>query len=187
MAERPDGDPRRASDGRFGRGRAELGAALRALLGASAPEPLADADRAASVAAEARAAQRDAADHPWAVVRHDWATDDRESVAAVVHAISALVGARPAWLVVPGREPQVVGVASDAVLDNPLGFAALAEDGELMVVDQLLPAGLWLGRHPHPTAAQATTGWGLEAWGTEPWLSAATRALRERRAHPTRE
>jgi hypothetical protein len=27
-------------------------------------------------------------------------------------------------------------------------------------------------------------GWELEVWGTEPWLSAATRAIRERRDEP---
>jgi hypothetical protein len=66
-----------------------------------------------------------------------------------------------------------VAVESDAVLDNPLGFAALA-GGELVLLDQEVPAGIWLGG-----PAAGTGGWELEVWGAEPWLSAATRALRE--------
>jgi hypothetical protein len=181
----PSDDPadaaRQASDRRFLRGRAELAVALRSLLGArDAPEPLADADRAASVAAEARAGHRASAEHAWALVRHEWREGGRAGAAAVLQAVGALAGPRPVWLVVPGREPQAVAVDSDRVLDNPLGFAALAEGGELVLLDRQLPAGVWLARHPGgPGAPDA---WEVEVWGAEPWLSAATRALREWRA-----
>jgi hypothetical protein len=99
-------------------------------------------------------------------------------VSAVLHRAAALLGARACWWIVPGREPQAVPLAADAVLDNPFGFAALAEGAELVLLDRELPAGLWLGP---PTEAGAP-GWELEAWGSEPWLSAATRAVREWRA-----
>jgi hypothetical protein len=68
-------------------------------------------------------------------------------------------------------------VDSEAVLDNPVGFAAAA-DHELRLLDQELPAGLLLDRRSHvhgPDVVRYT--WELEVWG-EPWLSAATRALR---------
>lgn len=180
--ERSDDLTRRASDGRFRRRRAELAAALQALLGArAAVEPLADADRAAALAAEARAGHRAAEAHAWALVGHVWESDDRAAVATVLHRTAALLGARPSWLIVPGREPQAVALSSDAVLDNPLGFAALADDYELVLLDQQLPAGLWLARR---TPGASHHAWELEVWGTEPWLSAATRALREWRATP---
>lgn|GEM_PF-5176856 len=184
MTERSDDLTRRASDDRFRRGREALAAALRALLGAGAPAPLSDADRAAALAAEARAAHRAAADRPWALVRHEWAADDREAVSAVVQAVGALVATRPAWLIVPGREPQAAAVTVDVVLDNPLGFAALAEDYELVLSDAALPAGLWLGRHAHAPPPPPRYTWELEVWGAEPWLSAATRALRGWRTDP---
>ncbi|HZF68211.1 MAG TPA: hypothetical protein VEZ47_09245, partial [Gemmatirosa sp.] len=128
---------------------------------------------------EARAGHRAAEAHAWAVVRHAWPGDDRGGVSELLHAVSALLAARPCWWIVPGREPQAVPLASDAVLDNPFGFAALAEGHELVLLDAELPAGLWLGHPPHDAAGD---GWAVEVWGTEPWLSAATRALREWRA-----
>jgi len=185
VTDRPEDSTRRASDNRFRRDREALGTALRSLLGNGAPLPLADADRAAALAAEARAAHRAASEHSWALVQHAWATDDREGVSAVAHALGARIGARPAWLVVPGREPQAVAVAGDAVLDNPLGFAALSEDHELVLLDAALPAGLWLGRQTDVGPPPTRHGWELEVWGTEPWLSAATWALRQGRTDPT--
>ena len=171
MSDEEDASPLRGSDARFQRRRAELALELRALLGPrAAAEPMADADRAATIAADVGAAHREARPHPWAMVRHAWSSSERVAVVALLHAVSASVGARAAWLVVPGREPQVVSIASDAVLDNPLGFAAIA-GGELVLADQAVPAGLWL----HATH----DGWDLEAWGAEPWLSATTRAIRE--------
>ena len=180
MNERPDEIARRASDNRFRRGQEALREALAALLGARyTADILDDADRAAAIAAEARTVHRAAEEHDWTLVRHEWPSDDRTSVVAVLHAVSAHVGTRPLWLVIPDREPQVVGLTSDVVLDNPLGFAAIA-GFELVLLDRELPAGLWLGRHSYIRPSEATTYmWELEAWGGEPWLSAATRALRE--------
>ena len=179
--DQPGGNPRRASDRRFARQRADLTAALRGLLGVrEAVLPLSDADRAAALAAEARTAQRQGASHDWAMVRHRWPDRERAALADVLHALSALLGARASWLIVPGREPQAVALSSDDVLDNPFGFAALAGDPELVLLDRQLPAGLWLG----PPANRADDGWELEVWGSEPWLSAATRAIREQRDGP---
>jgi hypothetical protein len=186
MTHRSDDSPRAASDRRFHEQQSEIATALRALLGARCcPEPIADPDRAAALAVEARATHRDAEPNSWAVARRQWTCEHRERehrehMVGLLHAISARLGSRPTWLVLPGREPQVVPVPSDAVMDNPLGFAALA-GFELLLSDQAVPAGLWLMRHTHgasgASGADAVT-WELEVWG-EPWLSATTRALRE--------
>jgi hypothetical protein len=188
MADRPDdqphADPRHASDRRFAQRRAELTAALRGLLGTrEAVRPVPDADRAAALAAEALTAHRQVASHDWAIVRHRWPAGQRAAAADVLHALSALLGARASWLIVPGREPHAVALSSDVVLDNPFGFAALSAEPELVLLDQQLPAGLWLGPPTNP----ADDGWELEVWGSEPWLSAATRAVRERRDGPPAE
>lgn len=180
---RPPEGPRRASDDRFRRGRAALTEALRALCGpAHAPLPLDDADRAAALAAEARAAHREASAQPWAVVRQAWAAGAPDGVSAVLHGVAATVGARPGWLIVPGREPLAVPLLAEMVLDNPFGFAALAEGHELLLLDAELPAGVWLARETSDDRSPAAHAWALEVWGTEPWLSAATRALRAWRA-----
>ena len=180
MTDRYDEIVRRASDNRFRRGREELAVHLARLLGAErAVEPLADADRAAAIAAEARAGHRAPEQRSRAIVRQEWPTDDRVAVVAFVHSISGHLGGRPVWLVVPGREPQVAAVTSDAVLDNPLGFAALA-GFELVLFDRAVLAGLWVGRHGHHYGPDVTRySWEAEVWGAEPWLSAATRALAE--------
>jgi hypothetical protein len=180
VTDRSDDITRRASDNRFRRDREALNEALAGLLGARlAIEALSDADRAAAIAAEATAGHRAAEDHGWALVRHASPTDDRAALVALLHAIERRLESRAVWLVVPGREPQVVPLTSDVVLDNPLGFAALA-DFELVLLDQQVPAGLWVGRHVHDAGAGAVAhSWELEVWGAEPWLSAATRALRE--------
>jgi hypothetical protein len=180
-----DDDPRRASDARFARQRAELTAALRGLLGArEAVVPLPEADRAAALAAEARRAHGEGASHEWAIVRHRWPAGDRARVAAVLHGLSELLGRRASWLIVPGREPQAVALSSDVVLDNPFGFATLGGAPELVLLDGQLPAGLWLGPPVSGVSDPTGDGWELEVWGTEPWLSAATRAIRERRDEP---
>jgi len=167
---------RNASNRRFHRDRRELIAAIRGLLGPrSRTEPLADADRAAALAAEARASHREAEPSSWALVRHEWGLDEREGVVNLLHAFGELLGPRSVWLILPGREPQAVGLPIDAVLDNPLGFAALS-DFEMVLLDQSVPAGLRLLRHSYPISPE----WELEVWG-EPWLSAATRAIREQR------
>lgn len=187
MSDPSDDLPLRASDDRFRRGRAELSEALVALLGPrGAPLPLADADRAAALAAEARGAYRDAEAYAWAVVRAELRADDRRAIADLLQAVGAAVGGRPVWLVVPGREPQVVPLAADLVLDNPLGFAALG-DHEFTLLDQAVPGGLTVTRHAHVLGAAHAYAWEVEAWGAEPWLSAATRALRERRQRETEE
>lgn len=178
MTHRPDDSARAASDRRFHHQRSEIATALHTLLGARCcPEPLADPDRAAALAVEARATHRDAEPNSWAVARRQWTCEQREHLVGLLHAINARLGSRPTWLVVPGREPQVVPVPSDAVLDNPLGFAALA-GFELLLSDQAVPAGLWLMRHAHDASSSDAVTWELEVWG-EPWLSATTRALRE--------
>jgi hypothetical protein len=171
-----DDDPLRASDRRFRHRRAELVDQLRTLLGPhGAVEPIDDANRAAALAAETEAGHRAAREHGWAVVRHAWPVEERGAAAALVQAVSALIGARAVWLVLPGRDPQAVPLDAEEVLDNPFGFAQLARE-ELVLLDRELPAGLWL---VGPGAG--ADGWQLEVWGTEPWLSAATRALREQR------
>ena len=177
----PDERMRHASDRRFHRRRAELVEALGALLGPrNATEPLKDADRAAALAAEARASHREAEPHGWALVRHEWPGDERERVVRLLHALSARLGSRELWIILPGREPQAVSLVSDAVLDNPLGFAALSEF-EMLLLDHSVPAGLWLHRRGLSTDGFA---WELEVWG-EPWLSAITRAIRETRDEAT--
>jgi hypothetical protein len=51
---------------------------------------------------------------------------------------------------------------------------------ELVVADREVPAGLWLGRHIDAVGPEGVRhSWELEVWGAEPWLSAATRAVRE--------
>lgn len=174
-------DARRASDARFRARRAELSDALAALLGPhDASAPVADADHAAALAAEARAAYRAAEQEGWALVRHEWPREAVGAVVALLHAVNERVEARPVWLVVPGREPQAISLPSDAVLDNPMGFAALA-DFELVLLDHGVPGGITLTGHAH-VLGSATDAWELEAWGAEPWLSAVTRAVRDERA-----
>jgi hypothetical protein len=173
-------DPRRASDARFRARRVELADGLRALLGPhDAASPVDDADRAATIAVEASAAHREARDHGWAVVGAKWPAEGRGDVVSLLHVVSALLGPRDVWLVVPGREPQAVALGAEVVLDNPLGFASLA-GGELTLLDREVPGGLWLAG-PAAGAHGVADAWQLEVWGAEPWLSAATRAVRDGR------
>ena len=177
MTGSPEDSARRASDRRFEARRREIIEAIRALLGPrGSAEPLRDADRAAALAAEARASHREAEPHPWAIVRREWQEDDRTAVVRLLHALRELLGPRSVWLILPGREPQAVALSTDAVLDNPLGFAALS-GFEMILLDQDVPAGLWLLR----LSRASGPAWELEVWG-EPWLSAATRAIREERS-----
>ena len=173
-------DPRRASDARFRARRAELADGLRTLLGPhDVAAPLDDADRAIAIAVEAGAAHREARDHGWAVVGAAWPAEGRGQVVSLLHAVSRLVGPRDVWLVLPGREPQAVALGAELVLDNPPGFASLA-GGELTLLDREVPGGLWLAG-PAAGAHGVADEWQLEVWGAEPWLSAATRAVREGR------
>jgi hypothetical protein len=185
MSDRSEDIARRASDNRFRRRREALVEALGALLGPRlAPEPLANSDCAATLAAEVRTAYRGAEEQAWGVVRGEWSSDDRGAVVDVLHAFAAALGPRSVWLVIPDREPQVVPLESDVALDNPLGFVALA-DHELTLFDQPLRAGLTLTRHSHFRGhARMSYSWEVEAWGSEPWLSTLTGALRQVRGEP---
>jgi hypothetical protein len=53
---------------------------------------------------------------------------------------------------------------TEAVLDDPLGFAALA-GGELVLLDQSVPAGLWLLGPPPELPAGRADLWELDVWG----------------------
>jgi hypothetical protein len=180
MKKRPDEVTRREAAERFRARRAELTEALTALLGRrEAVAPVDDLAAAAAVEREFMASCRDAEPHEWAMVRHGWPEDDPTACAETLHALARNLGARPAWLVVPGHPAQAVALPSDAVLDNPFGFAALTERyaPELRLLDREVAAGLSLARRAHHMGTIAVYGWALEVWG-EPWLSAATRALR---------
>ncbi|HKG93040.1 MAG TPA: hypothetical protein VKA84_14145 [Gemmatimonadaceae bacterium] len=167
-----------AAEQRFRTRRVEFAGALRQLLGArAAPEPLADRASAAALAAELAATLEAAEQHDWGVVSREWSAADAEAMAEVMHRLSGNLGARAVWLLTADPEPQGAPLGSDAALDNPLGFAA-AGGHELRLLDRELPAGLWLVRHSHHYGPSTIRyRWALEVWG-EPWLSAATRALR---------
>ena len=162
---------------RFRHEQAGLAAALEGLLGkASGTLEFVTLDRADALAAEYQLSHRSAADLS-ATVEASWPQDEIERAVNFIHALIEHVGARPAWLIVKLTEPQAVPLTSEVVLDNPLGFASLA-DTELRLLDQELPAGVWFVRHAHqygPLLADYT--WELIVWG-EPWASAATRVLR---------
>ena len=162
---------------RFRQEQSGLAAALEALLGAACDTlefmPL---DRADALAAEYQLSRRSAADVN-TTVEAAWPQDEIERVVNHIHVLIEHVGTRPAWLIVQLTEPQAVGLASEVVLDNPLGFAALA-DNEVRLLDHELPAGLNLMRISHNYGPLLTDyTWELTVWG-EPWASAATRALR---------
>ena len=170
MTAREDASPR------FHARRAALADGLARLLGPRAQPPLADAATAAAAAAELAASRRDAEPHDWALLRHAWPAGAARECVEALHRLARNVGARAVWLVdeAPGAPPLAAALDSDAVLDNPLGFAALADgDGDeaaLRLLDRDVAAGLALAR-------DGTREWTLEVWG-EPWLSATTRALR---------
>ena len=152
-------------------GRAALADALAGLLGPRAALSVADVRTAAEVETELLASHDAAEPDEWALVRRAWPVDAVQECVDTLHRIGRNVGTRDVWLSVPGRTPRAVAVESDAVLDNPIGFAGLAEAGrsELRLLDRDVAAGLRLVRGP--------SGWQLAVWG-EPWLSATTRALR---------
>ena len=163
---------------RFGLQRAEFAADLRRLLGAGAAlEPLGDRGRAAALSAELAASLRAAEQYDWGVVTREWAGVEADAMTETLHRLAGNLGARAVWMLTSHEEPQAVELASDAVLDNPLGFAA-AGVGALRLLDRELPAGLWLVRRSHHYGPSTIRHrWELDVWG-EPWLSAATRALR---------
>ena len=176
--DRSDEIARRAGAQRFRLRRAAIAADLTRLLGPSAPrEPLAEAGEASAVAAEFDRAYATTEARAWARVARWWEDAQADDLADTVHRLANNLGAREVWLLIPGPDPQVVPITSDAPLDNPLGFAALG-DHELRLLDRHVPAGLWLLRHAYHDPAATSYRWELEVWGTEPWLSAATRAFR---------
>ena len=162
---------------RFGRRRDELADWLRALLGPHAlAAPVREVGQAAALHAEYRACERAAEGQDWARARASWALGDNDEAIDTLHRLSNNLGPRPSWLIVPEREPQACLLMSDIVLDNPLGFALLAEH-ELALMDQSVPAGLSFLRYGPNGDEDAEYEWELVVWG-EPWLSATTRALR---------
>jgi hypothetical protein len=146
----------------------------------SAVTLLEDAAGAAAMEAEFLASHRAAEGQDWACVAQEWPDAEVVALADTVHRLARNLRPRSVWLLLASHEghaPQAAVVDSDAVLDNPLGFAALG-DHEVRLLDREVPAGLWLARHSYhhgPTDVRHT--WELEVWG-EPWLSATTRALR---------
>ena len=164
------------------RERTSLAVDLPRLLGRAAPEPMGAAARAAALAAEWHASRAAALPDEWAIVARMWESADEVAMVDTLHRLSRNVAAasggagRPTWILWTESEAHAAALASDAVLDNPLGFAAMA-DGELRLLDQAVPGGLWLRRHGRLHDDGVTFTWELEVWG-EPWLSATTRAFR---------
>ena len=158
------------------RERAALAADLVRLLGRDAPAPLDDPRRAAALEREFRASHDDALPDEWALVGRVWEATEEQALVDTLHRLARNVGARDAWMLWPESGPHAAALASDLVLDNPLGFAAMA-DGELRLLDQAVPGGLWLRRLVREEEGGVVFSWELEVWG-EPWLSAATRAFR---------
>ena len=129
---------------------------LRSLLGAHAIiVPVEDVAAAASLYAEYRAGERDAEGRDWALVRHAWPLEDVDEAVEALHRLSNNLGSRDVWLILPDREPQACALTADMVLDNPLGFAALARN-ELALMDRAVPAGLSFQRYDLSTEDGAT-------------------------------
>lgn len=168
----------RARADAFRHEQAGLAAALRGLLGQAADSlTFLDLEGAGALSAELLASHRAADEYGGSVVERTWPEAEIQLAVDAIHRVARNVGPRPVWFVVPLTAPQCVAVPNDVILDNPLGFAALA-DRELRLMDQELPAGLWLRRHTRDDATgHADYTWELSVWG-EPWASAATRALR---------
>jgi hypothetical protein len=176
--DRSDEIARRAAAARFRRGRASMASDLTRLLGPRAGAALLeDRERAVALNADFLRTHTEAAKHDWARISQWWDASEAGDLANALHRLARNAGARPVWLIVLGREPQAAVTDSDSVLDNPLGFAALG-DYELRLLDCEVPAGLWLVRHSYHAGAGVAYRWEFEVWGAEPWLSAATRALR---------
>jgi hypothetical protein len=170
-------DARSPSRHRFRQEQSALAAALRALLGQAVDTlEFVGQERAEEIDAEflqSRAVEEYGSN----VVQQVWPEGAIEAATEVIHRVSRNVGTRPVWLIVPLSEAQAVAMPNDFALDNPLGFAALA-DSELRLLDRELPAGLWFLRHSHDAETNHVDyTWELSVWG-EPWASAATRALR---------
>ena len=154
-----------------------LADALASLLGREARAlSLVERPRAAALATEFLASHH-AHELHGGVTEETWRQAQVQLAVDALHRASRNLGSRPVWLLVGLSDPHAVALASEIVLDNPLGFAALG-DHELRVLDCELPAGLWLLRGTHQAEAETSDcTWELTAWG-EPWASATTRALR---------
>jgi hypothetical protein len=174
----PQGDKlsARLAANRFRLERDALMAQLSRLLGRATSTPLDDAPHASALLAEFREAHAVAEPNDWAFIRHEWPMDAEADVAKRCHLLGRNLGVRTVWLLVGDHTPQAVTLRSDIVLDNPLGFAGIA-DHQLCLFDGEVTAGLWLARHSHHFGAEVQFTWELDVFG-EPWLSAAARALR---------
>jgi hypothetical protein len=167
---------RRLAAQRFRRKRQEFAAALAGLLGEAAPVPLGDPDQAGMLSAEYQASYDAAAPNEWALVRREWPAAEATDLVDTIHRLARNAGGRRIWVLGLGGDAQAAASHSDAVLGNPLGFAA-ATAHQLALLDAEVPAGVSLARHSHHIGPRVSFSWELEVWG-EPWLSAATRALR---------
>jgi hypothetical protein len=176
--DRSEDTARGTAGDRFRLRRAELIEDLVRLLGPRArAEPSADPADAARLSTEFLAGRGAAEPNEWAIVSRHWGTDEVDALTSTLDRLSRNLGPRAAWLLTADHEPHAVPLQVDAVLDNPLGFAALGEH-QVRLLDRSVPAGLWLRRHSRQFGlGPARHTWQLEVWG-EPWLSAATRALR---------
>lgn len=167
----------RLAANRFRLEREAFATSLVQLLGRSAPAPLDDAVRTAALVAEFRAAHSAAEPNEWAISRSEWSAAASTELVETLHRLARNLKNRAVWLLTGERTSQAITVESDAIFDNPLGFAAIA-DYELRLLDQQVAAGAWLVRHSHHFGRDNVRyTWELEVFG-EPWLSAATRALR---------
>jgi len=157
---------------------AEFVAELKSLLGSRSNWlSTADAEEASRLAKEFKAGYESAEPHDWALVKAVW---DGAKTPALVEALNKLsnhLGNREVWLLDLREEWQAVALDSEQVLDNPVGFAAVC-DQQVALLDRDVPAGLWLVRHSYHFRKSTRYEWELEVWG-EPWLSAATRTLRD--------
>ena len=151
---------------------AEVSAGLGRLLGpvgaqrlSLEPEP-----RGEEIAVAAWEGLRLAHEHDWATARALWAEAERAAVVDALHALGDRVGSRSVWLVLGGPTREAFRVDSAAVLDNPLGFATLVDDGLWLLTEGDGHAGLVFARSCHFAGREACFSWEATAWG-EPWVS----------------
>jgi hypothetical protein len=151
---------------------------LKSLLGSrSNPLSTADAEEASRLAKEFKAGYESAVPHDWALVKVVWGDAKTPDLVDALNKLSNHLGNREVWLLDLREERQAVALDSEEVLDNPVGFAAVC-DQQVALLDRDVPGGFWLVRHSYHVGRAITYEWELEIWG-EPWLSAATRTLRD--------
>ena len=80
------------------------------------------------------------------------------------HRLARNLGVRDAWLMAGDRTAQAETLRSDTVLDNPMGFAAVAGH-QLRLLDSQVTAGLWLARLSHHFGAEVRFTWELDVFG----------------------